>query len=68
MSGTGTTQVRGHGVVAGSAEPATPTVTRTDTTAALQAAGGVGIAAHRPSGTTVATAVRFTAFTVTPAV
>ena len=29
-------------------------------------AGAVGLAAHRPSGTTVATAVRFTGFTVTP--
>jgi hypothetical protein len=41
-------------------------MTRTDTTAALQAAGGVGLAAHRPSGTTAATVVRFTGFTVTP--
>jgi PKD repeat protein len=68
VSGTDTTQVQATVWLAGGTEPTTPSITRTDTTAELQAAGGVGIAAHRPSGTTVATAVRFTAFTVTPAV
>jgi phage gp45-like len=68
VSGTGTTQVEATVWLAGSAEPATPSITRTDTTAELQVAGGVGLAAHRPSGTTVATAVRVTAFTVAPAV
>jgi PKD repeat protein len=68
VSGTGTTQVEATVWLAGSAEPATPSITRTDTTAELQVAGGVGLAAHRPSGTTVATAVRLTAFTVAPAV
>jgi PKD repeat protein len=66
--GTGTTQVEATVWLAGFAEPATPSITRTDTTAELQVAGGVGLAAHRPSGTTAATAVRFAAFTVTPAV
>jgi PKD repeat protein len=65
VTGTGTTQVRATVWTAGT-EPATPQMTRTDTTAALQAAGGVGLAAHRPSGTTAATVVRFTGFTVTP--
>jgi hypothetical protein len=68
VSGTGTTQVQATVWLAGAAEPTTPSITRTDATAELQLAGGVGIAAHRPSGTTVATAVRFTSFTVTPAV
>ena len=68
VSGTGTTQVEATVWLAGFAEPATPSITRTDTTAELQVAGGVGLAAHRPSGTTAATAVRFAAFTVTPAV
>ncbi|MEU2350287.1 PKD domain-containing protein [Modestobacter sp. NPDC049651] len=65
VEGTGTTQVRATVWASGSDEPATPTLTRTDTTTALQAAGGVGIAVHRPSGTTATTAVRFTGLTVT---
>jgi PKD repeat protein len=65
--GTGTTQVRATVWAAGTTEPATPTISRTDTTAALQAPGGVGLAAHRPSGTTAATAVRFGSLTITEA-
>ena len=41
-------------------------MTRTDTTAALQAAGGVGLAAHRPSTTTAVTDVRVTTFSARP--
>ena len=67
VSGTGTTTVAATVWPAGSAQPAAPSITRTDTTAELQGAGTVGLAVHRPSGTTVATAVRFTGFTVTPA-
>jgi hypothetical protein len=63
--GTGTTQVRATVWAAGTTEPSTPTISRTDTTAVLQAAGGVGLAVHRPSGTTATTAVRFTGYTVT---
>jgi PKD repeat protein len=66
VSGTGTTQIAASVWAAGAAEPTTATITRTDTTAGLQVAGGVGLAAHRPGGTTAATAVRVTAFTVTP--
>ena len=64
--GTGTTTVRASIWTTGT-EPATWQLTRTDTTAALQVAGGLGLAVHRPSGTTAATAVRFTGFTVTAA-
>jgi hypothetical protein len=65
VSGTGTTQVTARTWLEGFPEPAAPSLTRTDATAALQAAGGVGLMVHRPSGTTAATAVRFTAFRVT---
>jgi hypothetical protein len=66
VSGTGTTQVTGKVWLAGSTEPATPQLSRADTTAALQAAGGVGLTVHRPSNTTAATAVRFTSFSAKP--
>jgi PKD repeat protein len=66
VSGTGSTVVAATAWLAGTAEPTAASMTRTDTTAELQVAGAVGLAAHRPSGTTVATAVRFTGFTVTP--
>jgi len=64
--GTGTTQVTATVWAEGTPEPATPSITRTDTTAALQAAGGVGLAAHRPGGTTASVDVRVTAFRVSP--
>jgi hypothetical protein len=63
--GTGTTQVRASVWTTGT-EPAAFQLSRTDTTAALQAAGGVGLNAHRPTGTTAVTAVRVTAFSVVP--
>ncbi|MGK5114684.1 PKD domain-containing protein [Geodermatophilus sp. CPCC 205506] len=65
VSGTGTTEVRATVWAAGTAEPGTPQLVRTDATAALQAAGSVGLAAHRPGSSTAATAVRFTTFGVT---
>ncbi|MGY1809658.1 LamG-like jellyroll fold domain-containing protein [Blastococcus sp. SYSU D00669] len=68
VTGTGTTQVAASVWAAGTAEPATASITRTDTTAGLQAAGGVGLAAHRPGSTTAAVDVRFTSFQVVPAV
>ena len=65
VSGTGTTRVAASVWADGTAEPATPQLVRTDTTAALQAAGAVGIAAYRPSSATAATAVRVTGLGVT---
>jgi PKD repeat protein len=62
VSGTGTTDLAVTVWPAGTAEPATPTVSRTDSTAALQAAGGVGLAAYLSGSATAAVAVRFTAF------
>jgi PKD repeat protein len=66
VTGTGTTTVAATVWAQGSAMPAVASMTRTDTTAALQAVGGVALAAHRPSGTTAAVDVRFTSFRVTP--
>ncbi|MGY1809585.1 PKD domain-containing protein [Blastococcus sp. SYSU D00669] len=65
VTGTGTTDVRARVWAGGTAEPATWQLERADTTAALQAPGGVGLTAHRPGGTTAATAVRVPAFRVT---
>ncbi|MGY1771715.1 PKD domain-containing protein [Blastococcus sp. SYSU D00813] len=65
VSGTGTTTVTGSVWVAGRAEPAAPQLTRTDTTAALQKPGGVGIGAYRPGGATAATSVRVDDLSVT---
>jgi trimeric autotransporter adhesin len=67
VTGTGTTQIAATVWADGTPEPGAPSFTRTDTTAALQAAGGVALAAHRPSGTTASVDVRITAFRVTPA-
>ena len=64
--GTGTTTVRASVWTTGS-EPTTWQMTRTDTTAGLQANGGVGLAVHRPSDTTANTSVRFSSFAVTAA-
>ncbi|MBM7807383.1 PKD repeat protein [Geodermatophilus bullaregiensis] len=65
-AGVGSTEVRATVWAEGQAEPAAPQLVRTDTTAALQAPGGVGLGAHRPSSSTAATAVRFPGITVTP--
>jgi hypothetical protein len=65
VSGTGTTEIRATVWAEGTPEPGTPQLSRTDTTAALQAPGGLGIAAWRPSSATAATAVRFTGYRVT---
>jgi hypothetical protein len=66
-TGTGTTTLRATVWVHGTTEPATPTLTRTDTTASLQAAGGLGVAASLPSSATAATTVRITAYTASTA-
>ncbi|MGY1595207.1 PKD domain-containing protein [Geodermatophilus sp. SYSU D00708] len=65
VSGTGTTTVKATVWAEGSAEPATPQLTRTDTTAALQEAGSVGLSAYRAGSSTEATTVRVTGFEVT---
>ncbi len=65
VSGTGTTTVRATVWAEGAAEPTAPQLTRTDTTASLQAAGAVSLAAYRPSGATAAQVVRFSTYTVT---
>jgi hypothetical protein len=51
----------------GAAEPATPQLVRTDTTAALQAPGSVGLAAYSSGTATAPVAVRVTALEVRPA-
>jgi PKD repeat protein len=63
--GAGTTTVQVTVWTAGTAQPATPTRSWTDTTAVLQATGGVGLAVHRPSDSTGVTALRFGPLTVT---
>ncbi|MGY1814259.1 PKD domain-containing protein [Blastococcus sp. SYSU D00820] len=65
VTGTGTTEIRAWIWAAGTAQPATPQLSRTDTTAALQVPGAVGLSAYRTSSNTTATAVRFGALTVT---
>ena len=52
VDGTGTTTLRGKVWVAGTPEPAAWTLTGTNTTAALQVAGGVGLSAYTSSTTT----------------
>ncbi|RBY94250.1 radical SAM protein [Blastococcus sp. TBT05-19] len=64
VSGSGTTAITASVWAAGQPEPAQPQLSRTDTTAALQAPGSVGLAAYRPSSNIAATAVRFTGFRV----
>ncbi|RBY94249.1 radical SAM protein [Blastococcus sp. TBT05-19] len=65
VSGTGTTTVDGSVWLSGQPEPTAAQLTRTDTTAALQGPGGVGIGAYRPGNSTAATSVRFGPLTVT---
>ncbi len=67
VTGTGTTTVTAAVWATGQPEPAAPQLSRTDTTAALQRPGGVGIGAYRPGGATAATAVRFDDLQVTAA-
>ncbi|MBN1094882.1 PKD domain-containing protein [Blastococcus sp. TML/C7B] len=66
VTGAGSTDIRATVWADGTAEPTAPQLTRTDTTAALQAPGGVGLAAYRPTSNTAASAVRFTSFRVAP--
>ena len=66
VSGTGTTELAVSVWAAGSAEPATPTVTRTDTTESLQAPGGVGLSAYLSGSATAPVQLRFTELAVAP--
>ena len=59
VTGVGTTAVTASVWADGGAAPATPSLSRTDTTAALQAAGSVGLGSYLTSSSTAATAVRF---------
>jgi PKD repeat protein len=65
VAGTGTTTVRASVWADGTTEPVAPSMSRTDTTAALQTAGGVGLGAARPADSTDATVVRFGPLSVT---
>ena len=65
VSGTGTTDLALTVWPAGSAEPVSPTVTGSDSTAALQAAGGVGLAAYLSGSASSPVDVRFTALMAT---
>jgi PKD repeat protein len=65
VAGTGTTQLSATVWAAGTTEPATPTVTRTDSTASLQAAGGLAVSAYLSGTATSPVAVRFTSYSVT---
>jgi hypothetical protein len=67
VSGTGTTDVAASVWADGAAEPATPQLVRTDTTAALQGPGSVGLAAYTSGTATAPVAVRVTALEVRPA-
>ena len=66
-SGSGTTALSATVWTDGATRPATPTVTATDTTAALQAAGAVGLSSYLSGSATSPVDVRFTSFAVTTA-
>jgi hypothetical protein len=63
VAGTGTTELAATVWKAGTAEPATPTLTRTDSTAALQAPGGVGLFTYLSGSATAPVEVRVAEFT-----
>jgi hypothetical protein len=66
-SGTGTTNLSATVWADGATQPATPTVTGTDTTAALQAAGAVGLSSYLSGSATGPVDVKVTAFKATTA-
>ncbi|SHF73640.1 PKD domain-containing protein [Geodermatophilus nigrescens] len=66
VDGTGTTALAATVWAAGQAEPATPTLTRTDTTASLQAPGAVGLSGYLSGSATTPVPVRVTAFSARP--
>jgi PKD repeat protein len=65
-TGSGTTALAATVWADGAAQPATPTVTATDTTAALQGPGSVGLLGYLSGSATSPVAVRLTAFTAVP--
>ena len=65
VTGTGTTELALTVWQAGSAEPATPTLVRTDGAAELQAPGAIGISAYLSGSATGPVAVRFEGVTAT---
>jgi hypothetical protein len=64
-SGSGTTELAVTVWAAGTAEPVTPTVSATDSTETLQAAGSVGLTAYLSGSATAPVELRFPQFTVT---
>jgi PKD repeat protein len=64
--GTGTTALSVTVWPAGSAEPAEPTVSRTDSTEGLQTAGAVGLFGYLSGSATAPVAIRFTGFSAVP--
>ncbi|MGY1841499.1 PKD domain-containing protein, partial [Modestobacter sp. SYSU DS0985] len=64
--GTGTTELAATVWAAGSDEPVEPTVTRTDSTASLQATGSVGLSGYLSGSATAPVGVRVTGFTAVP--
>ncbi|MGY1741765.1 MULTISPECIES: PKD domain-containing protein [unclassified Blastococcus] len=67
VTGTGTTDLALTVWQAGTAEPATPTLVRSDGTAELQAPGSIGISAYLSGSATGPVAVRFEGITVAEA-
>ncbi|MGY2130537.1 PKD domain-containing protein [Blastococcus sp. SYSU DS0617] len=65
-SGTGTTDLALSVWAAGTAEPSTPTLVRTDTTAALQAPGGISVGGYLSGSATSPVEVRFPGITAMP--
>ncbi|WP_236834275.1 PKD domain-containing protein, partial [Blastococcus sp. KM273129] len=65
VTGTGTTELQLSVWPAGSTEPTTPMLVRTDTTAALQAPGAVGLAAYLSGSSSSPVTVRFDDLAVT---
>ncbi len=66
VDGTGTTALSVTVWAAGQPEPAAPTLTRTDTTASLQAPGAVGVTGYLSGTATTPVPVRVTAFSARP--
>ncbi|MGY1741109.1 MULTISPECIES: PKD domain-containing protein [unclassified Blastococcus] len=67
VSGSGTTTIQAKAWT-GTAEPAAWALSRTDTTAALQSPGGVGLEVYLSGSATAAVQARFTAFAARPVV
>jgi PKD repeat protein len=65
-SGTGTTSLSLSAWAAGAAEPATPTLVRSDDTAALQVPGGISLGGYLSGSATASVNVRFAEVRVTP--